>query len=146
MSLLVRRISASSVLPLPPAKAAPCVLDLLDQEAPQSHLAAKSSLYTDSGDGVLAHLLPRSRAQDPGLGLDVARLLGGQAARRTGGGDRRGRRRLQAPPAAEAAQRAAAPRAARGRSRPAGAGLPARRAHPRRQAGCAARFRSRRIS
>jgi hypothetical protein len=36
---LALRISASSGLPLPPAKAAPCVLDLLGQARPQSHLA-----------------------------------------------------------------------------------------------------------
>jgi hypothetical protein len=33
------RVSASSGLPLPPAKAAPCVLDLLGQARPQLHLA-----------------------------------------------------------------------------------------------------------
>ena len=54
-------------------------------------------------------------------------------------------RRLQAPAAAEAAPRPA-PRPPRGRRRPAGAGLPAGRPHPGRQARCAARFRSRRIS
>jgi hypothetical protein len=31
------RISSSSDLPLPPAKAAPCVLDLLGQSRPQAH-------------------------------------------------------------------------------------------------------------
>ena len=69
-----------------------------------------------------------------------------QAARRAGGGDRRGRRRLQArgrgrscPAARAAARTAAAPRVPAAR-------LPAGRAHPGRQAGCAARFRSRRIS
>ena len=36
------RISASSSLPLQPAKAAPCVLDLLGQTRPQSHLAMES--------------------------------------------------------------------------------------------------------
>ena len=60
--------------------------------------------------------------------------------------DRRGlRRRLQAPAAAEAAARPA-PRAARRRRRGAAAALPAGRAHPGGQAGCAACFRSRRIS
>jgi hypothetical protein len=39
MTRLALRISASSGLPLPPAKAAPCVLDLLDQSRPQAHLA-----------------------------------------------------------------------------------------------------------
>jgi hypothetical protein len=32
------RISASSGSPLAPPKASPCVLDLLDQARPQSHL------------------------------------------------------------------------------------------------------------
>jgi hypothetical protein len=39
MTRLALRVSASSDLPLPPAKAAPCVLDLLGQARPQSHLA-----------------------------------------------------------------------------------------------------------
>jgi hypothetical protein len=39
MPRLALRISASSDLPLPPAKAASCVLDLLDQARPQAHLA-----------------------------------------------------------------------------------------------------------
>jgi len=37
MTRLARRISASSGLSLPPAKTAPCVLDLLGQARPQSH-------------------------------------------------------------------------------------------------------------
>jgi len=45
MTRLARRISAASGLPLPPAKAAPCVLDLLDQTRPQSHLAVESNIY-----------------------------------------------------------------------------------------------------
>jgi hypothetical protein len=44
MTRLARRISASSGLPLPPAKAAPCVLDLLGQARPQSHLAVESTI------------------------------------------------------------------------------------------------------
>jgi len=39
MTHLALRISASSGLPLPPAKAAPCVLDLLGRVRPQTHLA-----------------------------------------------------------------------------------------------------------
>lgn len=39
MAHLALRISVSSGLPLPPAKAAPCVLDLLGQSRPQAHLA-----------------------------------------------------------------------------------------------------------
>jgi hypothetical protein len=39
MTRLALRISSSSGLSLPSAKAAPCVLDLLDQERPQAHLA-----------------------------------------------------------------------------------------------------------
>jgi hypothetical protein len=31
-------------LPLPPAKAAPCVLDLLGHARPQSHVAVKSTI------------------------------------------------------------------------------------------------------
>jgi hypothetical protein len=31
-------------LPLPPAKAAPCVLDLLGQTRPQSHLAMEPTI------------------------------------------------------------------------------------------------------
>jgi len=41
MTRLALRISASSGLPLPPAKAAPCVLDLLGPARPQAHLAAE---------------------------------------------------------------------------------------------------------
>ena len=36
MTRMARRISASSGLPLQPAKAAPCVLDLLDHARPQA--------------------------------------------------------------------------------------------------------------
>jgi hypothetical protein len=36
------RISSSSGLPLPSAKAAPCVLDLLGQSRPQVHAAMES--------------------------------------------------------------------------------------------------------
>jgi hypothetical protein len=42
MTRLALRISASSRLPWQPAKAAPCVLDLLGQTRPQSHAAAQS--------------------------------------------------------------------------------------------------------
>jgi len=42
MTRLALRISASSGLPLQPAKAAPCVLDLLGQSRPQAHLAVKA--------------------------------------------------------------------------------------------------------
>jgi hypothetical protein len=41
MTRLALRISASSGLPLPPAKAAPCVLDLHGQARPQAHPAVK---------------------------------------------------------------------------------------------------------
>jgi hypothetical protein len=41
MTRLARRISASSGLPLPPAKAAPCLLDLLGHARPQAHAAAE---------------------------------------------------------------------------------------------------------
>jgi len=44
MTRLARRISASSGLPLPPAKAAPCVLDLLGQARPQAHLATNPNI------------------------------------------------------------------------------------------------------
>ena len=44
MGRLALRISASSDLPLQPAKAAPCVLDLLDQSTPQAHLARKAGI------------------------------------------------------------------------------------------------------
>jgi hypothetical protein len=44
MTRLALRISASSGLPLPPAKAAPCVLDLLGQARPQSHLAVETTI------------------------------------------------------------------------------------------------------
>ncbi len=39
MTHVALRISASSGLPLQPAKAAPCVLDLLGHARPQSHVA-----------------------------------------------------------------------------------------------------------
>jgi hypothetical protein len=39
------RISASSGLPLQPAKAAPCVLDLLGHVRPQAHVTTKSVIY-----------------------------------------------------------------------------------------------------
>jgi hypothetical protein len=39
MTRVTLRSSASSGLPLPPAKAAPCVLDLLGHARPQAHLA-----------------------------------------------------------------------------------------------------------
>jgi hypothetical protein len=42
MTHLALRISASSGLLLQPAKAAACVLDLLGQVRPQSHLAMES--------------------------------------------------------------------------------------------------------
>ena len=41
MTHVARRISASSGLPLQPAKAAPCVLDLLGHARPQAHAATK---------------------------------------------------------------------------------------------------------
>jgi hypothetical protein len=44
MTRLALRISSSSGLPLPPAKAAPCVLDLLGQSRPQAHLAVKAAI------------------------------------------------------------------------------------------------------
>jgi len=44
MTRLALRISASSDLPLPPAKAASCVLDLLGQARPQEHLAMHPTL------------------------------------------------------------------------------------------------------
>jgi hypothetical protein len=44
MMRLVLRISASSGLPLAPPKAAPCVLDLLDQAHPQSHAVVESTI------------------------------------------------------------------------------------------------------
>jgi hypothetical protein len=44
MPRLAHHISASSGLPLPPAKAAPCVLDLLDQSRHQAHLARKAGI------------------------------------------------------------------------------------------------------
>lgn len=44
MTHLALRTSASSGLPLPPAKAAPCVLDLLGQARPQSHLAMEPTI------------------------------------------------------------------------------------------------------
>jgi hypothetical protein len=42
MTRLALRISASSGLPLQPAKAAPCVLDLLGPARPQSHFVVQS--------------------------------------------------------------------------------------------------------
>jgi hypothetical protein len=39
MTRVALRISASSGLPLQPAKAAPCVLDLLGHARPQAHAA-----------------------------------------------------------------------------------------------------------
>jgi hypothetical protein len=44
MTRLALRISASSGLPLQPAKAASCVLDLLGQARPQAHLAAEPTI------------------------------------------------------------------------------------------------------
>jgi hypothetical protein len=44
MTRLALRISASSGLPLQPAKAAPCVLDLLGQPRPQAHAAMESTI------------------------------------------------------------------------------------------------------
>jgi len=44
MTTVALRISASSGLPLPPAKAAPCVLDLLGHGRPRAHTAAKESI------------------------------------------------------------------------------------------------------
>jgi hypothetical protein len=44
MTRLALRISASSGLPLPPAKAAPCVLDLLGQSRPQAHLGVRPTI------------------------------------------------------------------------------------------------------
>jgi hypothetical protein len=44
MTRLALRISASSGLPLAPPKAAPCVLDLLDQSGPRAHLARKAGI------------------------------------------------------------------------------------------------------
>jgi hypothetical protein len=41
MTHMALRISTSSGLPLQPAKAAPCVLDLLGHARPQSHAATK---------------------------------------------------------------------------------------------------------
>jgi len=44
MPRLAHCISASSDLPLPPAKAAPCDLDLLGQPRPQAHLAREAGI------------------------------------------------------------------------------------------------------
>jgi hypothetical protein len=44
MTHVALRISASSGLPLQPAKAAPCVLDLLGHARPQSHAAVQSTI------------------------------------------------------------------------------------------------------
>jgi len=45
MTRVALRISASSGLPLQPAKAAPCVLDLLGHARPQSHAAMELVIY-----------------------------------------------------------------------------------------------------
>jgi len=45
MTCLALRISASSGLPLQPAKAAPCVLDLLGQARPRSHANQESTIW-----------------------------------------------------------------------------------------------------
>lgn len=42
MTRVALRISASSDLPLQPAKAAPCVLDLLGHSRPQAYVAMKA--------------------------------------------------------------------------------------------------------
>jgi len=44
MTRMARRSSASSGLPLPPAKAAPCVLDLLGHARPQAHVAVEAGI------------------------------------------------------------------------------------------------------
>ncbi len=44
MTRVALRISASSGLPLQPAKAAPCVLDLLGHTRPQAHAAAELAI------------------------------------------------------------------------------------------------------
>jgi hypothetical protein len=44
MTHMALRISASSGLPLQPAKAAPCVLDLLGHVRPQSHAIAEATI------------------------------------------------------------------------------------------------------
>jgi len=44
MTHVALRISASSGMPLQPAKAAPCVLDLLDHARPQPHGAMKAAI------------------------------------------------------------------------------------------------------
>jgi len=44
MAAVALRISASSGLPLQPAKAAPCVLDLLGHARPQAHAAVRSGI------------------------------------------------------------------------------------------------------
>jgi hypothetical protein len=44
MTHVALRISASLGLPLQPAKAAPCVLDLLGHTRPQAHAAAESGI------------------------------------------------------------------------------------------------------
>jgi hypothetical protein len=46
MTPVALRISSSSGLPLPPAKAAPCVLDLLDHARHQTH-AVVNSIITE---------------------------------------------------------------------------------------------------
>jgi hypothetical protein len=45
MTRVALRISASLGLPLQPAKAAPCVLNLLGHARPQSHVAAKPVIH-----------------------------------------------------------------------------------------------------
>jgi hypothetical protein len=44
MTRLARRMSSSSGLPLPPAKASPYVLDLLGQVRPRAHAAGKAAI------------------------------------------------------------------------------------------------------
>jgi hypothetical protein len=44
MTRVALRISSSSDLPLPPAKAAPCVLDLLGHTRHQAHVAAEAGI------------------------------------------------------------------------------------------------------
>jgi hypothetical protein len=42
MTRMARRMPSSSGLPLPPAKAAPCVLGLLGHARPRAHAAGKA--------------------------------------------------------------------------------------------------------
>ncbi len=44
MTRMARRISSSSGSPLPPAKASPCVLDLLGHARPQAQLAMTTAI------------------------------------------------------------------------------------------------------